>query len=82
MLAVAIHADHVLETQLVGELVAGLHAAAEPQVMRHREHLGAGFCARAAMVPSAEQSSITSTGTPGTQCRGSPSQRRRWRLPR
>ena len=66
VLAIAIHANHVVVAQLEGQLVAGLHAAAQAQMMRQRQHLGAGARAPSDCVSSVEQSSITSTGTPGT----------------
>ena len=43
VLAVAIDADHVLEAEFVGEFVAGLHAAAETEVVRQGQHFGAGL---------------------------------------
>ena len=43
MLSVAIDANHVLVAQLESEPVAGLHASAEPKVMRQRKHLGGGL---------------------------------------
>src|ERR1035441_6394912 len=39
VLAVAVHADHVFESQLIGELVPGLHATAQAQVVGQRQHL-------------------------------------------
>ena len=42
VLAVAIHADHVVVAQLVRQPIAGLHASAQPQVMRQRQHTRAG----------------------------------------
>ena len=51
MLAVAIHADHVFVTELERQLVAGLDAASESQVMRKAKHSGAGvFCPRVSIV--------------------------------
>ena len=43
VLAVAVHADHVLVAEFVGQLVAGLHATAQAQVMGQGEHPGAGL---------------------------------------
>ena len=64
VLAVAIHANHVLEAQLESQLVSGLDAAAQPQMMRQAS-TSAPASRAAAMVASLEQSSITSTGVPG-----------------
>ena len=42
VLPVAIHADHVIETQFVRELIARLHRAAQSQMMRQRQNSCAG----------------------------------------
>ena len=43
VLPVAIHADHILIAKLEREFVAGLHASAQPQMVRQSEHPRAGF---------------------------------------
>ena len=67
VLAVAIDADHVVVAQLEGQPVAGLHAAAQAQMMRQRQDVGARAARATWPVASAEQSSTTRTGT----CRAS-----------
>ena len=52
VLAVAVHADHVLEAQFVRQFVAGLHAAAQAQMVRQRQHRRRRRRARTATVPS------------------------------
>ena len=42
VLAVAIHANHIIEAQFVGQPVAGLHAAAQAQVIGQAQHASAG----------------------------------------
>jgi hypothetical protein len=41
VLPVAIHPDHVFETELEGQLVAGLHGAAQTEVVRQGQNPGA-----------------------------------------
>ena len=65
MLAVAIHADHVLEAKFKRQLVTRLHRAAQPEVMRQCQDMGAGRL-RDGDVPSPDESSITRTGVPGS----------------
>ena len=42
MLAVAIHANDIIVTKLVSEFVSCLHAAAETQMIRQAQDVGAG----------------------------------------
>ena len=42
MLAIAIHTDHIGIAQFVSELIAGLHAAAQTEVMRQRKNIRPG----------------------------------------
>ena len=61
VLAVAIHADDVFEAQLVGQLVSGLHAAAQAEMVRQRQTSRRRPRAPRRWCESCEQSSITST---------------------
>ena len=42
VLPVAVDPDHVLESQFICQFVAGLHAAAQPEMMRQRQDGGPG----------------------------------------
>ena len=43
VLPVAIHANHELEAEFVGQFVPGLHAAAQTEMVRQGQHVGAGL---------------------------------------